>query len=106
MMKAGKVRIPSWESCQHCPKTGETLMEDFLNLLEERQERARGSDILLVTKNPGSSDDMVHALNYACSSLWYMNRGYPNVAEAMEIKISQEELNMISPDKPNWMAND
>jgi hypothetical protein len=106
MMKAGKVRIPSWESCQHCPETGETLMEDFLNLLEERQERDRGSDILLVTKNPGSSDDTVHALNYAASCIWYMNQRYPNISEAMEIKISQEELNKISPERPNWSGDE
>jgi hypothetical protein len=106
MMKAGKVRIPRWDTCQHCPETGVTLMEDFLNLLEDRQERDRGSDLLLVTKNPGSSDDMTHALNYACSCIWYMERKYPNISEALEIKISQEELNKIAPLKPNWQSDD
>jgi len=104
MMKAGKIRLPSWDTSRYCPVTGETLFEDFLNILEDRHERDKGPDILLVTKVAAKSDDTVHALNYAASCIWYMQQRYPDISEAMEISIMQEELNKISPTTPEWQG--
>jgi hypothetical protein len=95
MMKAGKVLLPEWESSKDntC---------DFLNIIEERQDRPKGHDIVLVNKVPETVDDFVHALNYACSSIWYSQQSYPNIAEAMHLKLSQEDINQITPVEPNW----
>lgn len=98
MMKAKKVLIPNFANTKD-------LLTDFLNLVEDRQERARGSDVYIVTKVPGTSDDLVHAMNYACSCIWYSRQKYPDIAEAMHIKLSQDEMNKISPAKPRWMGD-
>lgn len=98
MMRAKKVLLPSWG--------GEGFEEnpflDFFNLGEEVQERPRGSDVILVTKSAESSDDVCHALNYAASSIWYHQQRYPDLAEAMQIKLTQEEINSIAPKVPEW----
>jgi len=94
MMKAGKVLLPLREE-----KDENDAMNDLLNLNEDRQERPRGSDVILVSKTAGTSDDTAHALNYACACLWYAGRGYPDLAEAMRIKLSQKDISMISPKK-------
>jgi len=99
MMKAGKVRTTEWESSKTC-------LSDFLNLVEEREERPKGSDIVLITKVASSTDDICHALNYACSSIWYSQQRYPNVAEAMRFQMTSEEVAAISPPDPtlrDWM---
>lgn len=92
MMKAGKVLLPLRQE-----RDENDAMNDLLNLTEDRQERPRGSDIVMVSKTAGSSDDTAHALNYACSCLWYSTRGYPDLAEALRIKLSQVDLSQISP---------
>ena len=92
MMKAGKVLLPLRQV-----KDETDPMNDLLNLNEDRQERPRGSDVVLISKTAGTSDDTAHALNYACASLWYATSGYPDIAEAIRIKLSQEDIDRITP---------
>lgn len=104
MMKAGKVLLPLREE-----RDETDAMNDLLTLNEDRQERPRGSDINLITKTAGTSDDTAHALNYACSCLWYSGNGYPDLAEAMKIKLSQADAARVSPQKlrlSDWRAPD
>ena len=97
MMRAGKVTLPRWPG-----DTDDNPFLDFLNLSEEVQERARGSDAVIVSKAPESTDDTCHALNYAASCIWYHQQRYPDLAEALQIKLSQEDINAISPRAPEW----
>jgi hypothetical protein len=97
MMKAKKVLLPEWESSKD-------VSCDFLNLIEKRQAHPRGSDIMLVDKIAGESDDFVHALNYASSGIWYSQQQYPNIAEAMNLKLNKEDLEKIDPRNPNWYS--
>lgn len=90
MMKAGKVRTPNYESFKH-------ELADFLVIFEDRQERLRSSDLVLIDKVAGAADDTVHSLNYACSTIWYYHQKYPNLAEANEIRLSKEEIARIAP---------
>jgi hypothetical protein len=99
MMKAHKVYLPDWESSKNDT-------EDFLNLVEQRQERTRGSDVILIDKTPEKPDDVVHAVNYVCSTIWYTNQKYPNIAEANAMRLSQLEINKIAPKVPNWDKED
>jgi hypothetical protein len=90
MIKAGKITFPNY-------KDMELLTSDLLNLMEERTARPRGSDQILIKTVVDKSDDFAHALNFAASSLWYTNGAYPNVAEAMALRITVEQLKASNP---------
>jgi len=90
MIKGGKVRLPEYESSVDC-------FSDFVNLVEHLQERPRGSDVFLISKAAGTCDDICHATNYACSCIWYSKQQYPNLAEALAIKLSHSDADMIAP---------
>lgn len=90
MLKHGKILIPQLDKC-------DSEMYDLLNLRQERTERAHGSDIVLMHKEPETSDDVAHALNFLASGIWYSQRRYPNLAEAAAIALSPEDLEQISP---------
>lgn len=95
MMRAGKVRLPNFESCK-------TQAIDFLNLIEEHVERPRAADITIISKIAGSCDDTVHSLNYMASSIWYSQDSYPDLAAAWDIKLSQDAVESLSPTEPDW----
>jgi len=97
MIKAHKVFLPEFNTSEEC-------VMDFLNLTQEHMERMRGNDIVYVSKAADTADDVVHAINYACSCIWYTQQRYPDVAQAMKLVLTQEEINRIAPDKPNWMS--
>jgi hypothetical protein len=90
MIKAGKITFPNYNDMEH-------LTSDLLNLMEERTPRPRGSDQILITTVVDKSDDFAHALNFAASSLWYTNGAYPDVAEAMALRITIEQLKASNP---------
>jgi hypothetical protein len=104
MMKANKVRIPNYDSCREETVEGEeiNMLDDFLNLVEERRERLAGSDMILVGCKLNKPDDIVHAVNFACSCIWRTNGKYPNLAEAAQLKFTEEELANYEPEDPNW----
>jgi hypothetical protein len=90
MMKARKVGIPRYDTCRD-------EVNDFLNLIEEIQERPRGSDVYLISKAADTSDDMVHAINYACSSIWYTQQKYPSLLEAMHLGLTVKDMEKLDP---------
>lgn len=99
MIKAGKVSFPSWDTIQNYKVSNfeESLLQDFLYIHEDYIERPRGSAIVLIGTTPKKSDDFVHSTNYACSSIWYINQRYPNLAEALNIKLTIEDIQRIDP---------
>jgi len=78
MIKARKIRFPSWESCKY-------LLKDLMNIEQETREMPRGSDLLIMNRTEGTTDDMAHAINFASSALWYRQGKYPALAEAAPI---------------------
>jgi hypothetical protein len=90
MLRGGRIILPDLESCYD-------QVQDLLNLSEERQERPRGSDVVLIHKDPETSDDIAHALNFGCSALWYSRGEYPSFAEAASIRLDPEDLEEIDP---------
>jgi len=90
-IKAGKVKFPRQDKCW-------TLLADFLNIGEERSESPRGSDILLFHRKAGRSDDFVHAVNFACSAIWYLRKSYPQLSGAT----SHEDDEEVEPKRPDW----
>ncbi len=102
MMKARKIRFPSWESMTEVDTGVGTisLLEDFLYINAERIERPRGSDVIQITKTPRKSDDFVHAVNYLCSCVWYSHQRYPNIAEAANMQLTAEDVAALHPLSP------
>jgi hypothetical protein len=94
MIRAGKVRFPSWKTSAEMQINGVdiSLAMDFTHIQEERSQTPRGSDIVLIKTTPKKSDDVVSAVNYMASTLWYTQQRYPNLAQAVNISLSAEDL--------------
>jgi hypothetical protein len=90
MIKAGKITLPNYEDAKD-------ITDDLLNLLEERTPRPRGSDLILIHTVADKSDDFAHALNFLASGIWYSNQAYPDIAEAMALRITLEQLRASNP---------
>lgn len=108
MMKGGKVKLPDWKS-QYLPlsfssdgRTADPICADFLSLYQEVTETPRGGDILLIKRSLDRSDDFVHALNFVCAALWYNREQYPDLAEATKLRLTAEQIEMLSPERPEW----
>jgi len=94
MIRAGKVRFPSWKTSAEMQINGVdiSLAMDFTHIQEERSQTPRGSDIVLIKTTPKKSDDVVSAVNYMASTLWYTQQRYPNLAQAVNISLSPQDL--------------
>jgi len=94
MIKGGRVRFPDFE-LQKDANTGVRPVDDFLATFSERRPSARAGDILYVKRDPGSSDDYVHAVNFLASACWYQAGSYPSVPELFDnarLKHTEDEL--------------
>jgi hypothetical protein len=100
MMKAKKVLVPNYASC--IDEEEINMLDDFLNLTQERQERVSGSDLLLISSVLNKPDDIVHAMNFACSCIWRTNGKYPDLVEAQQLVFTAEELADFNPEDPDW----
>jgi hypothetical protein len=87
-IKAKQITFPEFGMFQH-------LSEDLLNLYTERTERPRGSDVWLISKTAGRSDDFVHALNFVCSGLWWTIQKYPSLEEAFDMRYTIDDLTQM-----------
>ncbi len=65
-------------------------MKDFTNLISEIQHNKRASDILLIDREEGSSDDFAHACNFACLALWMAYNAYPRLNSNFNYTTVQE----------------
>lgn len=84
LIKLGQIRFFAYnrQNPQEC------LTADFLNLKEERtvslvRERYH------ISKQTGSIDDFVHAVNYACIAIW-LNTRWPDMANAVAEYASEQ----------------
>ena len=106
MIKGKKILFPSYASMSLDTEAVETssdnLMSDFLNLVEERRDNPRGSDIVLVSKIAETFDDFAHSTNFAASALWYTQGAYPNVAEALQMELDVKTVAKLFPKNPDW----
>lgn len=75
------------------------LLHDFIALVENKVEMARGREIYTIQRNPQFQDDFAHAVNFGCAAIWHQ-RGWPDLANIANIRISEQEMRMIAPDHP------
>jgi len=98
-LRTKHILLPDYESAKD-------ITIDLLSLMEDRHERPGGSDVFLVRRNPKMPDDLAHALNFACESLWHSQSGgggtsaYPNLAEVQGLVLSPQDLNFFAPPSP------
>jgi len=78
------------------------LQHDFLSLMENKVETARGPDIYTIQRNPHFPDDFAHAVNFAACALWNETKSWPNVAELAHLKMTVQQMNQINPVRP-WL---
>jgi hypothetical protein len=106
MIKGKKIIFPKYSSMSLDTESQDTssdnLMSDFLNLVEDRRDNPRGSDIVLVSKIADTFDDFAHSTNFAASALWYTQRQYPNVAEALKMEMDAKTVAKLYPKKLDW----
>lgn len=97
MIKANKITLPKFD-----PNEERQVCKDLLNLIEMPKELPRGNTMYLIGKRAKSPDDFAHALNYACSAIWYTRQQYPNLAACEKFNTSAEALAQINPEGRFW----
>lgn len=104
MIKMGNIILPDWESIEQYAKENQAdnPFRDLLHVYTEQKESVRGSDIFYIKKTAGRSDDTTHALNLLCTTQWFSQGKYPNVQEAVNMQMTYEAAEALSPNQPNW----
>lgn len=81
-IRTGWVKFFQWEH------GGETLVRDFLALIEHVVERPFSSAGYTISRTPGLSDDFAHACNFAASYAWHVNNAWPDIAGSVGVLYS------------------
>lgn len=89
-IKGGLISLPDYESSKD-------VTRDLLNLLQERKEVPKASDIILIKRRPKFSDDFSHALNYGCAAMWHKEKRWPDLSVVKKLQLSQEQLQFAKP---------
>jgi hypothetical protein len=95
MIKRCKITLPEYDSAPE-------ILSDLLALNEDPKEVSRGNIIYLIGKKPKASDDFAHALNFACSAIWWSREKYPEMAESERFRSSKDLINLVDPNSVNW----
>ena len=92
-IKAGKVRFPKQETCWD-------ILKDCLNVGEVITQSPRGSDMVLMHRKPGRTDDALHAINFLVSYICWGQNLYPNLSGL--ITDASDDLDDMEPQRPTW----
>ena len=76
------------------------LQHDFLSLMENKVETARGGDVYMIQRNPHFPDDFAHAVNFAACTIWNETKTWPNIAEMAGLKLTIQQMQSINPVRP------
>ena len=76
--------------------TQNSLMNDFLALIEEKSGGRTGSESYMINRNPAVPDDFAHAVNIGCLALWYCTNLWPDFSDrakpnAVQVQASYDE---------------
>ena len=102
MIKGGRVLFPDYDLQQH-PATGTRPVDDFLAMFSERRPSASAGDVLYVKRDPGASDDYVHATNLLASACWYQAGSYPSVPDLFSDARLVHTQNEIDEMEGQWL---
>lgn len=80
LIKTGWVILPPWGNAADC-------LQDFMALYEDVVKGASYNEIRTVKRRRKRTDDVVHAINFVCMSLYHRTGRWPDVAKAyMELR--------------------
>lgn len=68
------------------------LLSDFTNLIQEESDRVFGVPLTMVHREPGTSDDFVHAVNFACQILWSTYDAYPDLSTQLDYIYTTQQM--------------
>ena len=94
-IKQGHVRFFDYD---YVNDDNKGLLNDFAALISEIQHNAKTSDILLIDREEGSSDDFAHAVNFGLLALWSQHSAFPklNLSQAAaSIQQLQDTVHLI-----------
>jgi hypothetical protein len=89
-LKGGLIALPEYESSKD-------VTRDMLNLIEERKEVPRASDLVLIRRRPKFADDFAHALNFGCAAIWHKEQKWPDLTVLKNLQLTQEQLTFAKP---------
>jgi hypothetical protein len=89
-IKGGIITLPEYESSKN-------VTHDLLNLIEERKEVPRASDLVLIRRRPKFADDFAHALNFGCVAIWHKEQRWPDLTVVKNLQLTQEQLQFAKP---------
>lgn len=90
-----KVSLPAYD--EESRKT----LDDLLNLVELPRELPHGNTIYLIGRAPKKPDDFAHALNFACSAVWYTRQAYPELSGlSRKFQATPEQMALAAPPDP------
>lgn len=93
LIKAGYYRFPAYLSW-------EDLASDFLSLIEEKRETPYGSDIFIIGKKSGRTDDIVHSINLASLAYWHVHQRYPSLAASLLPQFTDQQEHELTDGEP------
>jgi hypothetical protein len=89
-LKGGSISLPEYESSKD-------VTRDLLNLIEERKEVPRASDLVLIRRRPKFADDFAHALNFGCAAIWHKEQKWPDLTILKDLQLTEEQLTFAKP---------
>ena len=95
LLKTKQLQLTEYE-------TSKGLVDDFLNLMENKTETRNAGDILTIQRVPKKSDDFVHAINYACCGHFHVTQRVPRVAQQFGLMLTNEQRTAAHP--PNHIT--
>lgn len=74
----------------HKSKEDPGLIHDFLALTDRKVERERGSDLYIIGRLSGKSDDFAQAVNIGSCALWHRTKLWPKIDVDSKYSVSKE----------------
>jgi hypothetical protein len=82
------------------------LLHDFLALIEQKLETARGGDVYQIIRNPIFRDDFAHSVNMGACAFWHMTKAWPNISRTLDrYQLSAAQLDDLDPSAA-WQESD
>jgi len=90
-LKTEQILLPQYDD------DSKEVLDDLLNLIEDKFSTNRGADVYVIGRNPSAPDDFAHSVNYASVAIYHSCDRWPSFANAIQ-GIEPEDL--YTPEPP------
>jgi hypothetical protein len=99
-IKLGMIRFFEYEEAED---DNPTLVDDFLALVQEKNETRVAGDIYSIFSNKSRPDDFAQAVNIGCNACWFITGKFPDFAAAAAIgRVSAAQLQSAGSMDHGW----